>query len=74
MNKIKCTIETAEITQELQGLKVLVEQRNDDTRAEVANVVRNWGFTSYVGGRHVAVMQDGVRLAIITHPTAPDFN
>ena len=43
-------------------------------RSIAAEIVRGHGFEAHVGGHHVAVMQDGVRLAIITNSLAPDWN
>lgn len=71
---IKVEIEIAAPTDELRGLAQLIIQRNDKTRDAVADVVRSWGFRAHTGGRHVAIIAGESRVAIVTHPTAPDFN
>lgn len=47
---------------------------NPTTRDETARIIQGEGFDYYKGGRHVAIIHGQERLAIITHPTAPDFN
>lgn len=71
---IAVEIETANPSDELRGLVSLIVQRNDNTRDAVADVVRSWGFRAHTGGRHVAIIAGEARVAIVTHPTAPDFN
>ena len=49
---------------------------NCRTRSEVAKCLANEGFEFHIGGRHVAALAFGRRVAIITDPsgTIPDFN
>lgn len=51
-----------------------IDLENPNTREAVAAIVRDEGFDCHVGGRHVAILDDKERIAIVTHPVAPDFN
>lgn len=53
-----------------------IRDENPTTREEVALIVRKYGFEVHKGGCHVAIFRplSTKRIAIITHPTAPDFN
>ncbi len=51
-----------------------VIEANPTTRQEVAEIIRKSGFWPHAGGRHVALIYAGERLAMFVHPTAPDFN
>jgi hypothetical protein len=72
---MKFTYETNYRMPALKDLrKHVLQSHSDDSRATVAELVRGHGFEAYVGGRHVAVMESGVRLALITSTKSPDFN
>lgn len=73
-SQIQVKVETRNPSLELQGVVNLVIQRNDSTRLEVVTCIRSWGFGAHCGGRHVAILVGNERVAIVTHPTAPDFN
>lgn len=71
---MKFTYETNYRFQSLKDLRKHVLNYGCTLRSIVAEIVVGHGFQAHVGGHHVAVIQDGVRLAIITSKTAPDFN
>jgi hypothetical protein len=58
----------------LKNLRKAILQYGEANRHIVAEVVMGHGFETHIGGHHVAVMQGGVRLALITSKTQPDFN
>jgi hypothetical protein len=57
----------------LKDLRRHILQYGDTSREIVAQVVVGHGFEAHKGGHHVAVMQNGVRLALITSKSHPDF-
>lgn len=71
---IKFTYETNYRFPALQNLRKAIAQYGPSTREVIASIVAGHGFQAHKGGRHVAVIQDNVRLAIITSATHPDFN
>lgn len=71
---MKFTYETNYRFQALKDLRKHVLQYGNSLRSVVAQIVIGHGFQAHVGGHHVAVIQDDVRLAIITSKTEPDFN
>lgn len=64
---------TAEDVRKLLSIQSEIA-RGQMCRRQVGDVVFCHGFVPYEGGRHVSVMKNFVRLAIITHPTMPDWN
>lgn len=73
-NTIKFTYETNYRFPALVELRKHILQYRASTREIVAQIVSGHGFQVHCGGHHVAVIQDNVRLAIITSKTHPDFN
>lgn len=65
-----------EVEQPTATLRECVSQiaiTNPSTRDGAASIVRHFGFKVHIGGRHVAILCDGLRVAIITGST-PDWN
>jgi len=54
--------------------EVAAEIKTCTTRAEVATVLTQAGYSTHVGGHHVAALVFGRRVALITNPILPDFN
>ena len=60
--------------------RLLEIEDENNTRLQVADIVRAHGLAAYIGGRHVAIHRrsrnGGIipgRLAMVTH-SSPDFN
>lgn len=71
---VKFTYETSYPVTNLRELRKHILQYIPSTREVAACIVEGHGFQAHRGGHHVAVIQDGVRLAIITSKNLPDFN
>ena len=57
----------------LKSLRKALLQYGAAPREAIAQIVKGHGFDAHTGGHHVAIIQDNVRLAIVTS-SHPDFN
>jgi hypothetical protein len=73
-SQIQVTIEARSPDLSLQRCVNRLHTVNPKTREDSAHIIRSMGFECHVGGHHVAIIKGKVRFALVTHPTAPDFN
>lgn len=71
---VKFTYETNYRFAALKGLRKAIVSYGPATRQVTADIIKGHGFEAHTGGHHVAVMQSGVRLAMVTSATLADFN
>lgn len=70
---VKFTYETNYHFAALRTLRKAIVSYNPTTRQVTADIIKSHGFEAHTGGHHVAVMQSGVRLAMVTSATLADF-